>query len=152
MPAERVRGLIGTNIWNEYFKFCFERNPWDKALSLYFWRTRNEPQSRPSLLEFLRHENEKRLAKGRNCKLTNVGIYSIGRDIAVDYIGLYEKLDSELEGIAALLNLPEGIELPRAKVVHDKERRHYREVMGQEERSIVAQACAREIAYFGYRF
>jgi hypothetical protein len=152
MPAERVRGLIGPKIWDEYFKFCFERNPWDKAISLYFWQTRDQPRSRPSLLEFLRAEDQKCLSKGRTCKLTNFGIYSIGQDIVVDHIGLYEYLDDELERVAAVLNLPEGIELPRAKVLHDKDRRHYREVMGHEERSIVARICAREIAHLGYSF
>src|SRR5918997_5095351 len=49
IPAERVRVLIGTAIWDEYYKFCFERNPWDKAISLYFWLTRNR-DPRPTLL------------------------------------------------------------------------------------------------------
>ena len=26
--------------WDEYTKFCVVRNPWDKTLSDYFWRTR----------------------------------------------------------------------------------------------------------------
>lgn len=30
--AEYVRHHIGESIWNSYFKFCFERNPFDKPL------------------------------------------------------------------------------------------------------------------------
>ncbi len=151
MLAEQVRPLVGMAIWDEYFKFCFERNPWDRAISLYFWRTRKY-QPRPSLPEFLRHGKEKIPFKGKSIKLSNFEIYSIDGDIAVDHVGLYENLDLELERIAALLNLPEEIKLPRAKGTFREDRRHYREVMGQEERDIVAQACAREIEHFGYSF
>jgi len=30
MPAKEIRQKIGEDIWNRYFKFCFERNPWDE--------------------------------------------------------------------------------------------------------------------------
>jgi hypothetical protein len=70
----------------------------------------------------------------------------------VDHVGLYENLDSELERIATLLKLPEEIELPRARGEHRQDRRHYRDVMGHEEETIVAQICAREIAHLGYSF
>ena len=42
IPAFKVKEMIcyqDKRIWNEYFKFCFERNPWDKALSVYYWNT-----------------------------------------------------------------------------------------------------------------
>jgi hypothetical protein len=143
IPAEEVRSLIGTKVWNEYFKFCFERNPWDKAISLYFWRTRGR-EPRPTLLEFLRSVNETRLS--------NFGIYGIDGDLAVDHAGLYEDLDSELERIAALLKLPEEIKLPRAKGTSREDKRPYRDIIGQEERSIIERVCAREIAHFGYSF
>src|SRR5690606_26936894 len=27
--ASEIVRLFGKDIWNQYFKFCFERNPWD---------------------------------------------------------------------------------------------------------------------------
>jgi len=108
MAAEQVRTLIGTTIWNEYFKFCFERNPWDRAVSQHFWRTR-QSEPRPSLLEFLRSQYVKGPPDFGG--LSNFGIYSIDGDIAVDRVGLYENLYIELERIAVLLNLPEEIKV-----------------------------------------
>ena len=52
MPASRIRALVGEEVWRGYYKFAIERDPWDKAISLYFWRTRGA-NPRPSLLEFL---------------------------------------------------------------------------------------------------
>lgn len=36
--ASEIRRKIGEDIWNEYFVFSFERNPWDKVLSNYWSR------------------------------------------------------------------------------------------------------------------
>src|SRR5438132_5407591 len=35
MPAWLIRLRIPPTVWNSYFKFCVERNPWDKVLSHY---------------------------------------------------------------------------------------------------------------------
>jgi len=35
MPAADIRDRIDPHVWCEYFKFCVERNPWDKTLSHY---------------------------------------------------------------------------------------------------------------------
>ena len=36
MSATSVLERVGSKIWDSYFKFCFERNPWDKMVSYYF--------------------------------------------------------------------------------------------------------------------
>ena len=36
--AESIRRIVGDTVWNEYFKFTIERSPWDKMVSMYWWR------------------------------------------------------------------------------------------------------------------
>ena len=35
MPALAIRSLIGESTWNDYFKFCVVRNPYDAMVSAY---------------------------------------------------------------------------------------------------------------------
>lgn len=53
MPAKTIRALIGEAIWNDYFKFCIIRNPFDAVVSAYrfFWES-HQPQE-PSSTNYL---------------------------------------------------------------------------------------------------
>jgi hypothetical protein len=143
MPAREIRATLGRRMWNEYYRFCFERNPWDRALSLYYWKTQHV-HPRPSLLAFLRSDDRERLS--------NTSLYTIQGKLAVDRVCLYENLEAELAIIRQGLGLPNRIELPHTKTYSRKDRRPYQAIIGQEEKEIVARACAREIARFGYTF
>src|SRR6266542_3679403 len=52
MPASEVKHQVPTGFWNGYFKFCVERNPWDKVLSHYHMHAAREGGSL-SLDEYL---------------------------------------------------------------------------------------------------
>ena len=41
ITAKKVKSLIEPSIWNGYYKFCFERNPFDRAISLYYFLGKN---------------------------------------------------------------------------------------------------------------
>jgi len=142
-PAVRIRALVGESVWRSYFKFAIERNPWDKAISLYFWRTR-DANPRPPLLEFLKNVGAR--------SLSNSHIYLIDGELAVDRIVEYDRLADELDEVRARIGLPASLALPRAKASHRVERSHYSELIGPAERAVIDAACAREIALFGYRF
>jgi hypothetical protein len=141
MDALAVQRRVSREVWERYYKFCFERNPWDKAISLYYWRTRDQ-QPRPSLSDYLRTVEPE--------SLSNYGIYSIAGEVVVDHVARYEDLTGELERIAARLHLPGRLDLPQTKVTQRQDRRHYRDVLSAADRAIINRVCAREIALLGY--
>jgi len=141
MPARDIRPRLGAKIWDSYTKFTIERNPWDCAVSRYFWDTRDLPD-RPTFADYLASAPH----------LSNFPIYAIDGVVAVDHVIRYENLDAGLDWLQDALHLPERPILPRAKSAARPDRRPYSELFTPATRDFVARACAREIELFGYQF
>jgi len=139
-PAAVIRERVGADIWNDYFKFCVERDPWDKAVALY--RARARRRALPPIAEFL--------AAARPATLSNFDLYTIGGALAVDRVIRYEHLDTELDAVGHLLDLPIELRLPADPDRAPEPR--YADVLGTAGRAIVDAACRREIEMFGYAF
>jgi hypothetical protein len=144
MSALELRGRLPADTWNGYFKFSVERNPWDRAVSAYFWENRNAKRM-PDFMAFLQRLQREDL-------LSNYATYAIDGRIVVDHMLRYENLQSGLEQLGRELALPGPLNLPRTKQEFRKDRRPYTEFYTAESRDFVAAACAAEIAAFDYRF
>jgi hypothetical protein len=140
-PAAFVRRHVDPEVWSSYFKFCFERNPYDKAISRYYWSTREESSPRP-ITAFL--------ARAKRRQISNWEIYTIRDRIAVDFVGRFEHLREDLAAALARIGLPGDLELPRAKSRFRRDARHYSEVLDTRSRALLERVCARELAAFGY--
>ncbi len=137
-----IKKSIPRNIWDRYYKFTIERDPFDKAVSRYFWSTRNE---RPDgLTEYLDSAPAE--------LLSNWELYTDNDQIAVDHVIRYENLQEELGQLCQKLALPETLELPHAKGSFRKNREHYSRIIPPEARKRIEVVCAREIAAFGYKW
>lgn len=144
MCATEIQALIPAQMWDDYFTFCIERNPWDRIISLYYWRNREEP--RPTVRDFLESDEPDRLrTKGRD-------LYTIDGEVVVDRILRYESLEEELEEVRQLLGIPVPLELPRTKAQFRTDRRPYQELLTPEEAQLVASRFDREIELLGYTF
>src|SRR6266567_9589290 len=144
MPALEVKNRIPADIWNGYFKFCVERNPWDKVLSHYHMHAAREGGSL-SLDEYL--------ARGRFP--INYFRYTdpAGDKIIVDRVLRYENFLADLSEVFAQLGVPfDGTLGIRAKSEYRTDRTPYQEIFNEEQRKIVEEAFAKEIELHGYRF
>ena len=144
MPATRIRELIPRKIWDGYFKFCIERNPWDRTVSAYYWKNKLEP--RPPMIDWLNKGGHKVLQdRGRE-------LYTIDGSIVVDQVIKYENLTDDLEAVRLKIGLPAPLELPNSKSSTRKDRRPYEQIFGDEEKQIIARDFAFETRTFGYEF
>ncbi len=143
MTAAELQQYLGEETWKSYFKFCFERNPYDKAISRYFLRTRNLDR-RPSIEEYL----ETALPES----LSNWAIYAINNKIAVNFVGKYEQLADDLKALSVKIGLPKELTLPATRGRTRKRRKHYSEILSLRERVLIEQACNREINFFSYHW
>ena len=140
--ATDIRALVGADVWNGYFKFCVERDPWDKAVAHYRERGRRGGGTVPAIGEYLRALQP--------ATLSNFELYTIDGALAVDRVVRFEHLDAELDAVGHLLDLPIVLRLPpdadRAGDVR------YAAKLGPEGRAVVDAVCRREIEMFGYAF
>ena len=137
--AHFIRENIEEGIWNSYFKFCFERNPFDKAISRYYWSTRDP---RPEISDYL-HSAPVKL-------LTNWDIYTSNDEIVVDFVGRYENLNHDLAAVAEKIGISSDLKLVRAKGGYRKDRRYYSNVLDTQSRDRIELVCAKEIVAFDY--
>jgi hypothetical protein len=144
MPAWLVRLRVPPGIWNSYFKFCVERNPWDKVLSHYHMHAYRLGGAL-SLDQYF--------ARGKFP--INYPRYTTpsGSRIIVDRVVRYENLTDELGEIFTRLNIPFDGDLGARKKGHFRtDRTPYQFVFSPQQRQIVERVFAREIQLHGYRF
>lgn len=143
MTARLVRSRLPARLWRSYFKFCVERNPWDKVLSHYYMHAHRAGSLSLDVyfktgrfpINFPRYTDRS------------------GREIIVDRVLRYENLNAELSEVFAQLNIPfPGALEVRAKSEYRTERKPYHLLFNEEQRRFVERVFAREIELHGYRF
>ncbi|MFW6227776.1 MAG: sulfotransferase family 2 domain-containing protein, partial [Bacteroidota bacterium] len=152
--AEELRKISGDDVWNTYYKFCFERNPFDRLVSLYHWRTKRL-NTKPGFKEFAFSVIEKQKANqessNRSSFWTNRPFYEINGQIVVDRVCMFEDLEQEMKDFFAMKGLPWKDELPHMKG-GVRPKKHYREYYDEDLREKCEQAFAYEMEQFGYAF
>jgi hypothetical protein len=141
IPARRIRQRLGRRRWNGYFTFAFERNPWDKVVSDYFWRRGNNHDD-GTFRDFV-----------LNGKLhSDFDLYSLdGETVGVDFVGRYEHLEDDLRTVLDRLGLGQhATALTREKgtfrpVDADVDTLYDAEMSGR-----IESVFGREIRAFGY--
>ena len=141
MPAADIR-RCEPRAWREYLTFAVERNPWDLAISGYYWVSRAGGDLEGiSLDDFLASE--------RLRGLSNWPRYTVDDRIIVDRVLRYESLEEELRSLCEELGVG-AVELPRAKSSQRSDRRPAGELLSPAQQERVATVFAREIERFGF--
>lgn len=147
--ARRVRAAF-PEAWRDYFKFCFVRNPFDRAVSDYLWRTRKTGNQALTFAEFLdRLDRRDFTSRTIPRHFDNWPIYTLDDRIAVDFVGRFERLDEDLDDVFARLALNRQ-PLTRSKSM--QRQGSYRDCYGESERRQVERLFANEIRQFNYSF
>ncbi|MEQ8717539.1 MAG: sulfotransferase family 2 domain-containing protein [Acidimicrobiales bacterium] len=126
-----------------YYRFCFERNPWDKVLSIWFWSGRQAGRQR-TMDGFERWLDMPDTPRGLR---SDWHLYSLGGKLAVDFVGRFEDLEQDLRvamrpcGVdTSILEIPHHKKAPRSPDVQISQRASRR----------IEEMFHREIEAFGY--
>ena len=150
--AEDVRALF-PGAWRNYFKLCFVRNPFDRAVSDYIWRTRKTGNTRMTFHDFLQRMERSDFGNAtipRN--FDNWPLYTIDDRIAVDFVGRFEQLEADLDRVFGRMGLERAPPAPLAHTKCMQRTRGYREWYGDAERALVERLFKHELREFDYSF
>lgn len=111
MPGPRIREKIGRDLWDQYFTFCFDRNPISKIKSLYHFRA-------ASLVECA--DAAKFIVDGAYPYFrSDAGNYMADGELITRKVGNFDTLLDDFGQISEHLELPFGGDFGfRAKAQH----------------------------------
>lgn len=135
--------LIPKHVWDSYFKFTVERNPFDKVVSFFFWRRGHEKYE--SVSDWI--------LDGGLKQMPSYDLYSIDKFPAVDKIYRYEDFAFFEKDLTERLNLSEPFKMVNYKAKSkSRKERDYRKVLDDKAVELIKLAFAREIELLGYQF
>lgn len=150
MPAALIKERLGNEIWEKYFKFCVIRNPFEKAISGFFFylKVNGLPLKDPG------HPQEQFIEW-----LDTVGpptdrdIFLINGRFCLDDVIRYEKLNEDMERICQRLGIPWAPgELPGFKKGIRPTHATVEYLYTEKSRKIIEKIYAFELDYFGYAY
>ncbi len=139
--------------YEDYFKFGFVRNPWDRLLSWYtlLQKGRNEPiqQESKHFEKYLESLLVHSIGLDEHFHANQLDFFSDEKgEILVDRIGRYEHFEKDLKDIFRVIGLS-GDQIPW---VNETAPRDYSLYYTEKGRYLVEKYCKRDIEYFGYQF
>ena len=166
--ALEIRSKASTEQWNNYFKFAFVRNPWDRAVSMFRNIQSAQKMGSKDKSKYL-DEITRRLNISPRDLTFEIFVKAVLRDRVFDnyhwdkqvhcftdednqnlfdFIGRYENLQQDFEVICKRLGFP-VVKLPH----HNKTRHgHYSSYYSAETELIVGQLYRDDVEMFGYQF
>ena len=146
-----VAPLLPTELWSSYFKFAFVRNPFERFVSAYVFLFRNSISADHSPEKMI---GDMKAALGRRRFRQRVLIQPQSQlledregKLAVDFIGRYERLEADFEGVCQRLGVCAS--LPRA---NPSDHVHFSRYYDPELRTMIADFYARDLQNFGYSY
>ena len=143
LNEQKYSELLG-NIFLEYKKIPIIRNPWDRALSFYFYRKLENRLNDKinSFTDWVYYiKNKKGIFEGIYDYLLNDD--SICCDIFLNFCNLEEDFNNFCKSQNISLKLPH---------INKTKHKHYTEYYNDETKQIVAEKYAKDIEYFNFEF
>ena len=151
----------------EYFIVTACRNPWDRAVSQFYWSYRKKnilsqsfKTQKREFNKFVRVYGPKTwldlfYGRKKQRRLNSSHLYTINNNIHLNFVVRYENLKEDLSELIKVLNLKEKTiddKLSTKSSFRSSESRQWQDLYECETIEIVANCCRQEIDCFNYNF
>jgi hypothetical protein len=149
ISVRELKPALDSYRWNNYFRFGFVRNPFDRFVSTCAFLNRQNPRFKANPLLWMKMALDRPAFRARILVTPQSDLLTnLNGDIGLDYIGRYEDLQISLDTIFENLGLP-SITL---KVRNSSDHIHYREYYDSQLRDLVERFYAVDLDLFNYEF
>lgn len=146
----------------DYFKFCFTRNPWDRFSSLYhyFYNMTEDHmfyKYNPSIIKVVRRYDtfEEFCLAFPKLNIKNFHFYSqtkymyVGDRNIVDFVGKMESLEDDIEELCEILKVTRSKAIPHSNKSNSK---NYRDIYTAEMKDVISECYSKDVELLGYEF
>jgi len=147
--------------FDDYFKFCFVRNPWDRLLSTYLFlkkgglNAQDEKWAKNNISQYETFNefvtswvNETNIMQWIHFYPQHYFVCDGDLNIMVDYVGRQERIDEGYDFVCKKL----GMENNLLSKVNTTQHKHYSFYYSEEAKQIVEKVYHKDIELFGYEF
>lgn len=142
MDVHRMKTIIPK--WDEYFKFSFVRNPYDRLISIYFHRTQNIKTSR-----YLKYKNFHAFIKNYKKHLWELMPQCDKFDDSMDFIGRFENFEEDYQKVCDLAKIKNCL---LERKINKSSHKHYREYYTSKTQKIVEKIYKKDLEAYHYAF
>lgn len=147
IPAYRLRRIVDRSVWDGYTKMTVVRNPFDRALSNYFWNNRNNPPA-----DDLEADINRYVLSMSHYNFSLWEMFALRDRMLLDVYMRYERLDEDFRRFVGGLGIDPVPALSHEKSGFRPKRLHYRDVLSPESRRLIETHARREFECFGYEW
>ena len=146
--AGQMRRMYPLELFQEYYKFAFVRNPWDLMVSYYhFIQSRTEHHRSTKVLKLDSFEAYLAYEIKRDKISQTRFLMDANGELLVDYVGCFESLAEHFNVIRSALNIDAELEHRNSS-----NHRDYQSYYDATTRQMVAEHWRQDIEQFGYSF
>jgi len=158
IPARFMRQYLSDKSWENIFTFTLVRNPWDRQVSMYFYRLRKGHfTEKLGFRDYILRLQD--AFAGNKVELFSYHAFYLGccdyildeqNKVMVSFVGRYENRERDIRTIGERIGYPELGKLFIQTGARDKA--HYSHYYNDETREIIATLYRNDISIFGYEF
>lgn len=149
VSVQQLRPVLDQDLWSDYFRFAFVRNPFDRFVSTCAFLNRQNPNFRANSLQWMKVALGRPAFRARILMTPQSDLLSDATgELGVNFVGRYETLQTSLDTIFDQLGLP----LVQLNVRNSSEHTHYREYYDDHLRSLVEQLYFTDLQNFNYTY
>ena len=148
--------LISEDHWQDYYKFIFVRNPWDRAYSDYLWMKKDRNINGSFRDYILKKNNFEKVLTDRSFKeyrgdhLYSQSHFLMPHKKDFNYIGTFENFNTDIQKICEALNLKWNTQLHEKK--NSNRKSHYSLFYNRSKKKLVDSIYSDDLKNLGYSY